>query len=176
MKSNAAKILVVVAVVLLGVGIYLEKTPSITQIQSVQISSSEVSLNVPAVDNDGKGVVTTLKVDAKPGNGKVLVDVNQLLFWTDTQYSIQTAKNVAHQITGVDLSKVDLTYSIETTAPVIEGPSAGAALTIATIAALENKPLNKSVMITGTINADGTIGDVGAVSAKANAAKDAGAM
>jgi predicted S18 family serine protease len=30
-------------------------------------------------------------------------------------------------------------------------------------------------MITGTINSDGTIGDVGAVSAKASVAKDAGA-
>lgn len=58
----------------------------------------------------------------------------------------------------------------------IEGPSAGAALTISTIAALEGKQLNHSVMITGTINPDGTIGPVGGIPAKASAAKDSGAQ
>ncbi len=66
-------------------------------------------------------------------------------------------------------------YSIETNASVIGGPSAGAALTVATIAVLENKILNPKVMITGTINSDGTIGPVGEIVAKAKAAKDIGA-
>ena len=57
----------------------------------------------------------------------------------------------------------------------IEGPSAGAALTIATIAALEEKQVNSSVIITGTINADGTIGPVGEILEKAMAAKSIGA-
>jgi len=138
-------------------------------------SCNEVTLYVPAVDNQGNGVATKLIVEAHPGKGRVLVDVNQLLFWVDTQYSIQTAKKVAESITNMNLSKVDLIYAIETNASLIEGPSAGAALTIATIAALENKSINHSVMITGTINPDGSIGPVGGIVAKAKAAKDVGA-
>ncbi len=145
-----------------------------TVIETVSvINRAEIFL--PAVSSQGKGVVTPLIVEVKPGDGKVLVNINQLLFWVDTQQSIQIAKRVAEKYTKIDLSKYDLIYTIETNASLVEGPSAGAAITIATIAALLNKSLNKSVMITGTINPDGSIGPVGGIMAKASAAKDIGA-
>jgi uncharacterized protein len=53
----------------------------------------------------------------------------------------------------------------------VGGPSAGAAITIATIAALENKSINEKVMITGSVDSDGKIGRVSSISAKAEAAK-----
>jgi uncharacterized protein len=135
-----------------------------------------VKIYVPAVDNEGKGIATVLKVGIKPGNGKVLVDINNILFWLDTQQSIQTAKRVAEEVTKADLSKFDLIYSLEEiNASVVEGPSAGAALTIATIAAIEGKELTTKVMITGTINPDGSIGSVGGIIPKARATKEIGA-
>jgi len=135
-----------------------------------------VKIYIPAVDREGKGVVTTLKVGIKPGTGKVLVDINNILFWLDTQQSIQTAKRVAEGITKVDLSKFDLIYSLENIdASVVEGPSAGAAITIATIAVIENKDIDLKTMITGTINSDGTIGPVGGIIPKAQVAKEVGA-
>jgi len=134
-----------------------------------------VSMNVPAVDNEGNGVTTILMVESKPGRGGTLVDVDQLLFWVDTQNSIRIAKKVAQDYTKLDLSNIDLIYSVETNASVIGGPSAGAALTVATIAILENKTLNPEVMITGTISSNGYIGPVGEIVAKAKAAKDIGA-
>lgn len=138
--------------------------------------TSMVSLHIPAVDSYGNGVSTLLKVYMLPGEGKTLVDINQLLFWIDTQQSIQTAKKVAQEVTGVDLSKFDLVYSIEEiNASIIEGPSAGAAITIATIAAIKGKDLRNDIMITGTINPDGSIGQVGGILAKAQAAKESGA-
>ncbi|MEM5772725.1 MAG: S16 family serine protease [Candidatus Aenigmatarchaeota archaeon] len=136
--------------------------------------SNVVKLPVPAIDEEGKGVMTTLIVEAVPGKGRVLTDINHLLFFIDTQNSIQIAKAVAQNITGIDTSKIDLIYQIETNASAIGGPSAGAALTIATIAALENKTLNQKVGITGTINLDGSIGPVGGIEEKAKAAKEAG--
>jgi uncharacterized protein len=135
-----------------------------------------VKIYVPAVDNEGRGVATVLKVGIKPGSGKVLVDINNILFWLDTQQSIQTAKKVAQEVTKADLSKFDLIYSLENiNATVVEGPSAGAALTIATIAVIEGKELNLKAMITGTINPDGSIGPVGGIIPKAQAAKEVGA-
>ncbi|MCX6820702.1 MAG: hypothetical protein NT016_02030 [Candidatus Aenigmarchaeota archaeon] len=130
---------------------------------------------MPAVDNDGNGVVTSLKVESAEGEGRTLVNINQLIFWTDTQYSIQTAKDVAQNYTGYDLSNADIIYTINASATVIEGPSAGAALTVATVAALRNTTIRPDVMITGTVNPDGTIGQVGGVLEKAQAAKAAGA-
>jgi len=136
---------------------------------------SHVQINLAAVDQKGNGVTTPLIVESKPGNGKALTNVDKLLFWVDTQYSIQLAKSVAENVTKIDASNYDLIYSIESNASIIGGPSAGAALTVATIAALKNERLRTDVMITGTINEDGTIGEVGGILEKAKAAKDVGA-
>jgi uncharacterized protein len=184
-RFNIFKILVIVVLLVVVFNLFNKNLPKtgvnntvtnpITVPSNVTSQGRVISMNVPAVDNEGNGVATQLKVEIKPGTGKVLVDVNQLLFWVDTQYSIRTAQRVAQNITGADISNIDLIYSIDTNASVIEGPSAGAALTIATIAALENKTLNDTVMITGTINPDGTVGPVGAIFAKAKASKDIGA-
>src|SRR5439155_3026293 len=74
---------------------------------------------VPAVDNNGNGVVSTLKVQAIPGSGKILVNIDQLSYFLDTQTSIRTASQVASKYANFDLSKVDLVYSIDTPAQVI---------------------------------------------------------
>ncbi len=165
--------------VLLGIFTPSEETNisgiSHKEIVPLKTTLNSVTINVPAVDNQGNGVVAKLKVQAIQGEGRVLTNIDNLLFWVDTQYSIRTAETVAVNITGVDLSNVDLIYTIETDASVIEGGSAGAALTIATIAVLKNETLPTDVMITGTINPDGTIGPIGAVFAKAAAAKNVGA-
>ncbi|MFH1445551.1 MAG: S16 family serine protease [Nanoarchaeota archaeon] len=141
--------------------------------KNLEISIS--SIKVPGVGEDGKGVATVLTVQLVPGEGRVLTNIDKLLFWTDTQTSIRTAKKVAEDVTGIKLSDFDIIYSIHANASVIEGPSAGAALTIATIAVLQDKVVSDKVMITGTINPDGTIGPVGGIIEKAKAAKDIGA-
>ena len=138
-------------------------------------ASSSSLIKVPAVDNEGNGVVTDLKVDFIPGTGRILANIDRLFFVVDTQNSIRTAKDVAEQITSKDLSKYDIIYTVDVNATVIEGGSAGAALTIATIAAIQNKTINQSVIMTGTINSDGSIGPVGEVLAKAAASKERGA-
>jgi uncharacterized protein len=184
-RTNSKKIIIVGVILIIALAfigsryIRIEKTEIKKEIQlPTNYSTQEryVKIYVPAVDNEGKGVATVLKVGIKPGDGKVLVDVNNILFWLDTQQSIQTAKRVAEEVTKVDLSKFDLIYSLENiNASVVEGPSAGAALTIATIAVIEGKELTTKVMITGTINPDGSIGPVGGIIPKAQAAKEIGA-
>lgn len=192
------KIIFVVAVVLVvylvSVNAYLFRLNSNLNNQLEQIKNSQdkevketfklsdgssgnyVSIKLPAVNKDAKGVITSLEVRATNGNGKTLVDIDNLLFWADTQNSIRMAKEVASEETDIDLNNVDLYFGVEAgDAQIISGPSAGAALTIATIAAAEGKTLNENVMITGTINHDGSIGPVGEIAQKAMAAKEAGA-
>lgn len=144
----------------------------------VNSSHSNVSFSsiiVPAVDEEGNGLTTVLTVQTMPGNGRVLANIDKLLFWTDTQNSIRTSSKVASNITGANLSKYDIIYTIETDASSVEGPSAGTALTIATIAALQKRKIDPKILITGSINHDGTIGPVGQVLEKAKAAKEIGA-
>ncbi|VVB61159.1 Archaeal Lon protease [uncultured archaeon] len=135
-----------------------------------------VTLSITAIDNNGNGTVVPLTVQKREGNGETLININDIVFWFDTQQSIQTANSVAKEITGVDTSRLNLEYIMGTQSSLVEGPSAGAALTIATIAVLKDKTPNKSVMITGAINSDGSIGPVGGVLQKAKAAKAVGAQ
>ncbi len=136
---------------------------------------SFASIIIPAITEEGEGITTVLTVQIIPGEGRVLANIDKLLFWTDTQNSIRTSSKVASNITGINLSNYDIIYTIKTNATAVEGPSAGASLAIATIAALEHKMIDPKVMITGAINHDGTIGPVGQILPKAKAAKDVGA-
>jgi len=152
-------------------------TKTLFSAQPVLLTETNISfdsIRVPAVDQNGRGVITSLSLQVVPGFGRTLTNIDTLLFWVDTQNSIRIAKSVAERKTGIDLSKFDLIYTINANASVIEGESAGGALTVLTIALLENKTINPEVMMTGTIKNDGTIGPIGEVAAKANAAKEAG--
>ncbi len=132
-------------------------------------------LDLLAVDQDGNGVVIPLKVEVRPGTGKVLANIDNLFFWVDTQHSLQLARDIAADITGRNPKSFDVIYTLESNASVVGGPSAGAAFTIATVAALKNVSLDNSVLITGTINENGAIGQVGGIYEKAEVAKDVGA-
>lgn len=138
-------------------------------------SGTRVSMPLPAVDADGKGITTFLKVEATRGTGRTLTDIDNLLFWADTQHSIRIARRVAENITGKAMKDYNIVYTIEANASVIGGPSAGAALALATIAALESREPRSNVMVTGSINRDGSIGPVSSILEKAKAAKEAGA-
>ena len=135
---------------------------------------SNVTVNLPAVDDEGRGTILKMNIQAIPGEGRTLVNVDNLLFWVDTQFSIRVAKSVAENITNLDLSHIDLIYTLETNASVIEGQSAGAALTVGTVAVIQNKSLDPDVIITGTISPNGKIGPVGGTISKAQASKEAG--
>ena len=147
--------------------------------EKTEVAPGKAEISVPGVDQKGKGVIGKFEVEAVAGDGKILTNIDHLLFFVDTQYSMQTARSVAADFTGLDLSDYNLIYDIESgggnATQIIEGPSAGASITIATIAALQNLSLSGDVMITGAINRDGTIGKIGGIPSKARAAKLAGA-
>jgi uncharacterized protein len=132
------------------------------------------SVDIVAVRAQGEvGVVNTATVEVKPGKGRVLFALNPFVE-PDTQQSAEIAASVAEQLTKKSLAEKDVIYSIDAgDVQLVGGPSAGAALTIATIAAIEEKDLNESVGITGTIQADGSIGQIGGVLEKAAAEADA---
>ncbi len=137
--------------------------------------SNMVKMFLPAVDSEGNGTNTVLTVESSEGTGRTLTDIDNLLFWADTQHSIRIARRVAENITLKRTEDYDIVYTIEANASLIGGPSAGAALAMATISVLDGKELNGSVMITGAINHDGSIGPVSGILEKAIAARAAGA-
>lgn len=134
-----------------------------------------VKMILPAVDSEGSGVVGILSTTVKPGTGKILVDTSKVLNYLDTQLSARTAASAAGDYEKVSLDNIDIIYAIEVNASIIEGPSAGAAMAISVLLALENRT-SDGIAITGTINSDGSIGKVGAIYEKALAARENGAI
>ena len=102
----------------------------------------------------------------------ILVSVNDVLAQYDTQLSGRLAAEAAENYTNISLDSLEIIYAIKINASVIEGPSAGAAMAVSIVAALENKTLNPEVMITGTIDKNGNIGPAGALEQKIKAAKE----
>jgi uncharacterized protein len=132
---------------------------------------TRVEMFLPAIDSQGNGVMTKLSVEAMKGSGRTLIDVDNLLFFADTQQSIRVARLVAQDKTGKNLSNYDFIYSIQANASVIGGPSAGATLAIATIASLTGEKPRNDTMITGVINRDGSIGPVSDILQKVNVSR-----
>ncbi len=130
--------------------------------------------NILAVrSTDNVGVIGDVIVEVNPGKGRVLMDTNPFVE-PDTQYSAETAVSVAQGYTKMDLGDRDVIISFNITGQLIGGPSAGAAITIATVGAIEKRPLKEDVAITGTIESNGEIGYVGGLVEKAEAAANNG--
>jgi hypothetical protein len=87
------------------------------------------------------------------------------------QAASATAAAVGSLYSGLDPRDVDVSFSV--TGP-IDGPSAGAALTVGVLAALRGDALLPGVTMTGAVSPDGTISRVGGVGLKLAAAKEAG--
>ncbi len=121
------------------------------------------------------GIVLNFTISLVPGTGKILVNT-QPKIGIDLQTSLEIARRVAANITGYNFSDVDIILSIEApqAVDVVDGPSAGAAITVALISLLLNKSIDMSVYITGTINPDGSIGKVGGILEKGTAAAENG--
>jgi predicted S18 family serine protease len=138
-------------------------------------SGSEIIMNVPAVDINGKGVLGQLVTKVMSGSGQVLVDVKNVITLGDTQQSAQNAVKAAAAYTKKDLSSTDVIFNMRVNATSIEGPSAGSSMAVAIVFGLLNETPRPDVMMTGTIDASGDIGKVGAIYEKARVAKEAGA-
>jgi uncharacterized protein len=135
---------------------------------------------VIAVDQNNVGHLIPLEVVLKNGSGNLFLNVANVLIDEVFQSSAQTAVKVAREITGVNLANKDVLINIESPVEaqglILEGGSAGAAMTLTAIAAMQGKTIRKDVLITGTINEDHSIGKIGAAREKGLAAKESGAV
>ena len=121
------------------------------------------------------GSIMNISVDLQPGKGRVLVETTPLMGIV-FQDAANTAIYVARNKTGVDISGSDVFFSIKADKEIssVDGPSAGALMTLVAVAALKNRPIDQTVTLTGTIGPDGHVGAIGGALEKARAAKDNG--
>jgi len=143
-------------------------------LSAVYAETYTASIDLPAVQADGTGVLSKLEVEVIPGKGRVLLTINPLT-GLQTQSSEIIAVSIAKKYTDFNFSNYDVIFTIDAGgASVVEGPSAGAAMAVAVIAAVEEKEIREDAGITGTIQPDGRIGHVGGIFEKAEAAAQGG--
>jgi uncharacterized protein len=109
-----------------------------------------------------------------PGSGHVYVETLPLS-QIDLQASTRIAAIVASSIANVSFHSCDFYASIKSDSPIIGGPSASGVTAVAFAAALLRLPLNESIVMTGMIMPDGSIGPVGGLKYKLDAAASRGA-
>ena len=130
------------------------------------------------VSEDGLGVIIPMDVKISRGSGILSVNINKVDLQSGVQSSIRLAADVASVFSGVSIKDRDITVSFVNEGQDIvslDGDSAGGAVTVTIIAALQDKDIRPNVMMTGTIKSDFSIGPIGGVRDKATAAKEAGA-
>ena len=122
-----------------------------------------------------EGAMVNVSVEVVPGKGRVLVQTTPLMGMV-FQDAANLAVVIAENHSRADLSQSDIIFSIQGPEEVseIDGPSAGALMTALLLSVLEDFPLNESVTVTGTIDEDGSIGPVGGILEKAEAAAASG--
>ena len=188
LKTNTKTILIVFIILLANISFIpsihaLEKSGTI-QIEDITLEYRNVTVYAPAVgesQNGYIGIISTITVTIQDhGSGRVFVDTLPLA-QIDMQGSARLAVKVASAYVqsdnncNINPSSYDYFFVIRTSAPIIGGPSAGAIMTTAVISLLENWDMDEHTVMTGMINPDGSIGPIGGIPKKIDAANSVGA-
>ena len=163
----------------------ITKTNNLKSTNNTNLESISAVAVRPVLQSDGffetttyVGAVLKITVEIRDGSGLVLVNT-AVPTGVDFQTSARTAVNIAQKITNIDLTKKDVIFSIASEnnqeLQAVDGGSAGGAMTVLLISDISGKPINNKILMTGTIQSDGSIGKIGGVTEKADAAGKYGA-
>jgi len=131
------------------------------------------TMHVPAVAANGEGVLTSIEATVTAGNGGVYVDIEPFIS-VDTQESAKIAAKVAANKAGVSIDNYNVLFKIVADTEIVDGPSGGSALALLAYAEFTGKKPRSDLALTGTIEPDGSIGKIGGVVQKAEAARKMG--
>lgn len=175
MHTNNSQIYTRIIAILLIIALTVSQPLIIpTYGQENNMKIARCTVHIAAVSSAGGGVLGNLTVEIHwPGEGRVFISTSPAAE-VDTQGSARLAAFAASMLAGVDPLGLDFYYDIESPSIIIGGPSAGAAMALATLNLLLGVPCNQSIVATGMIEPDGTIGPVGGLKEKLEAVADAG--
>lgn len=119
--------------------------------------SSEMTIELR--ETKSKNITVAISNDEVKGSGDQ---------WIASAWNAMTVSTL---ITGASLDKRQ--FQVSTTG-FIDGPSAGALMTVGAISLIRGDKIDSDVTMTGTINPDGTVGPVGGIEYKLSGAKKSG--
>ncbi len=132
------------------------------------------SIFAPAVLlSNNTGTLTTINLTVTTGTGLVSINGPQHV-GNSTLQSAKEAAAYASSYLHLNESHYNFNYLVKDNSSSVSGPSAGAAMTILAVSALSGKPLLHNFTMTGTIEPNGNIGQIGGIYDKAGAAFNKG--
>ncbi len=136
--------------------------------------SRECTIHIAAVSSSGRGVVSNLTVRVEyPGSGRVYISTSPATE-IDTQGAARIAAFASTLVLGLDFNSYNFYYQLDAPSIIVGGPSAGAAMAAATIAALQGVECSTNNVATGMVYVDSTIGPVGGLKEKLEAVAETG--
>jgi Lon-like ATP-dependent protease len=121
------------------------------------------------------GIVLPIAAEVTPAHGReggVVVATGKL--GDIAKEAVQNVSALIKKYTGRDISLFDIHIQFVGTSDGVEGDSASVSIATAVISALEGVPVDQSVAMTGSLNVRGSVLPVGGVTAKVEAAAEAG--
>jgi uncharacterized protein len=141
---------------------------------TLQLPSYEVSRPISPLGVDphtGQGDVQVAAVAMRPNHdGKVEVNANSTAHSAGPQWVAGAGLAAVVAAQTLEMDVLDWVFTVETTAYNVDGPSASGLMTAGFLAAATGAQIDSEVTMTGTINPDGTIGPVGGIPEKFDAA------
>jgi len=117
-------------------------------------------------DSSGDGEIIDIILKVKDGTGKSYFDVTEHFFTEDIQESMQSIRTNVERHTGVNMNTKDIYVHVDLSTSYVGGTSAGAYMGVALVALLENRYMDESALMTGTLDNSGFILPVGNVGKK----------
>lgn len=123
------------------------------------------------IESGVENATVTVATTGEPGFSLDLASVKAKSAGPQWLAASASAAAVATLLSGDDPADVDISFTITGQ---IDGPSGGAMLTVASLAAIRGLKLADKTTMTGTISPDGSVGRVGEIPAKLRGAAKAG--
>lgn len=180
-------IFLIVSVVVLGhciIPTVVSVEPGLIYDETISLNYRNVTVYAPAVAQISEGyvgVISTITVTIQSnGSGRVFVDtlpLTQIDMQGSARLSVKVASALVKndQQSNVNPDNYDYFFVVRTSSPIIGGPSAGGIMTSAVVALLQNWDMDNTTVMTGMINPDGSIGSIGGILQKVDAAASIGA-
>ena len=128
-------------------------------------------IHAPAVLlQQNNGTLTVIALNITSGNGRIYMSGPSSV-GNSTLVSAETAVKYATSLLGIRTSNYDYHFIIMDNNSSVSGPSAGLAMTLLTINNLEHRSLYNNFTVTGTIAPNGSVGEIGGIYDKVEAAK-----
>ncbi len=128
----------------------------------------------PAITDTGDGALVKFSVSLIPGNGRTLVNIENVRYRQDTENALVKAKRNAEKITGVKLTYYDVVLDVNSIGSEVGGESAGAMFTAGIVSAFTGRMFDSRSTMSAGITENGMLFAVDGIEEKILAARNSG--